>query len=115
MKSADAHVVEGVIEGAGPGKRWSVDFTGNGKKWNKDYAIVAHFQSAYTDMPVIVVAGIGKAGTLAATEFVTDPKYIPLLRQAGVNGQHQNFEAVLSTAVIDGEPGPPRLEAIRTW
>jgi hypothetical protein len=36
----------------------------------------------------------------------------PVLRAAG---DKRNIELVLSTPIIGGEPGPPRVEALYAW
>ncbi len=39
---------------------------------NNDYAIVARFTDADTGKPTVVIAGIGRGGTIVAGEFLTD-------------------------------------------
>jgi hypothetical protein len=62
----------------------------------------------------VLIAGISAEGTLAAGEAVTTPKYLDMLLKAA--GHPPNgFEAVIETRVIDGQSGPPRIVAMRTW
>ena len=82
----------------------------------RDYAIVARFTDNDTGKLAIVVAGIARGGTTAAGELVTDPAYLAQLASAArVSGNKKNMEIVLSTPIIDGEPGSPKVEATYFW
>lgn len=93
---------------------WVVDRTQQIATNNyRDYAIVARFTDTTTGRLAIVAAGIGRGGTIAAGDFLTDPAQIePILRAAG---DKRNIELVLSTPIIGGEPGTARIEATHTW
>jgi DNA-binding winged helix-turn-helix (wHTH) protein len=81
-----------------------------------DYGIVARFTDANTGKPTIIVAGIGRGGTIAAGEFLTDPEDLAQLRRAIQSaGNKKNLEIVLSTQIIDGQPGTPKMEASYFW
>ena len=78
-----------------------------------DYAIVARFTDSTTGKLAVVAAGIGRGGTIAAGELLTDAAQLaPVLRAAG---DKRNVELVVSTPIIGGEPGPPRVEASYAW
>jgi len=97
--------------------RWVVDRTQQLATNNyQDFAIVARFTDGNTDRPTIIVAGIGRGGTISAGEFLTNPDYLAELSHAleQVNGK-KNVEIVLSTQIIDGQPGAPKLEASYFW
>jgi len=82
----------------------------------RDYAIVARFTDSNTGKLAVVVAGIGRGGTIAAGEFLTDAGDLAQLRRAAqAAGDKKNMEVVLSTQIIDGEPGSPKLEAAYFW
>jgi hypothetical protein len=82
----------------------------------RDYAIVARFTDSDTGKLAIVVAGIGRGGTIAAGEFLTDPAELAQLqRKAQAASDKKNMEIVLSTQIIDGEPGSPKMEAAYFW
>jgi hypothetical protein len=82
----------------------------------RDYAIVARFTDNDTGKLAIVVAGIGRGGTIAAGEFITDPADLAQLQRAALAaGNKKNMEIVLSTQVIDGAPGSPKMEAAYFW
>jgi hypothetical protein len=82
----------------------------------RDFAIIARFTDPTTGKPAIVVAGVGRGGTIAAGEFLTDPSNLAQLQrivQGG--GGKKNMELVLSTQVIDDESGTPKVEATYFW
>lgn len=82
---------------------------------SRDYAIVASYFDSTIGQHVLVVAGIGKAGTQAAAEFVTsDQDLKSWLREERVP-RGKNVELVLSTEILDGQPGPPHVVASSIW
>jgi hypothetical protein len=82
----------------------------------KDYAIVARFIDPNTDQYVVVAAGIGRGGTVAAGEFLVDARRMQdILSQVPSDWKKKNMELVLETQVIDGRSGPPRISAIYVW
>ncbi len=82
----------------------------------RDYAIIARFTDSNTGNVAVVVAGIGRGGTRVAGEFLTDNADLSqLMRAAHDAGDKKNMEAVLSTQIIDGEPGSPKMEATYFW
>lgn len=107
-----------IEDSTAPGQsRWVVDrgvqMTTNNYR---DYAIVARFTDNNTGNVAVVIAGIGRGGTRVAGEFLTDSADIAqLMRAANQAGGKKNFEAVLSTQIIGGEPGSPKMEAAYFW
>ena len=97
--------------------RWMVDRTQQLATNNyRDYAIIARFTDSNTGKLAIVVAGVGRGGTIAAGEFLTDPGNLAeLMRVAKAAGNKKNMEIVLSTQIIGGEPGSPKMEASYFW
>ncbi len=82
----------------------------------KDYAIVARFTDPTTGKLTIIIAGIARGGTVAAGEFLMNPGSLEQLRDsAKAAGKKSNLEIVLSTQIIDGNPGVPRVEASYFW
>jgi DNA-binding winged helix-turn-helix (wHTH) protein len=96
---------------------WAIDRTQQLETNNyKDYAIAARFNDGTTGMPAVIVAGIGRGGTIAAGEFLTKQEHLaPLLDAMRSAGNKTNFEVVLSTQIIDGHPGTPKIEASYFW
>ena len=83
-------------------------------KTAQDYAIVSRFVDALTERMVVVVGGMGRDGTLAAGEFVTDPRYLEMLaRRAPKHWERKNLQVVLATDIVKGNTGPPRI--LKTW
>ncbi len=82
----------------------------------RDYAIVARFIDGNTGKLALVIAGVGRGGTIAAGELVSNPTYLAqLLAAARASGNKKNMEIVLSTQIIDGQPGSPKIEATYFW
>ena len=82
----------------------------------RDFAIVARFTDSTTGKLAIVAAGVGRGGTRVAGEFLTEPANLALLERAAAReGNKKNMEVVLSTQIIDGQPGTPKVEASYFW
>jgi hypothetical protein len=82
----------------------------------RDYAIVTRFTDGNTGKIAIVAAGVARGGTIAAGEFLIDPAHLAEVANAvrAANGK-KNMEFVLSTEIIDGQPGTPKMEAAYFW
>jgi DNA-binding winged helix-turn-helix (wHTH) protein len=96
---------------------WSID-RGEQLATNnyRDYAIIARFTDTNTGNLAVIIAGVGRGGTIAAGELVTNPTYLAQLADgARASGNKKNMEIVLSTQIIDGEPGSPKIEATYFW
>jgi len=51
-----------------------------------------------------------------AGEFLTDPASLEQLTRIAPKGANKkNIELVLSTEIIDGQPGTPKIEATYFW
>jgi hypothetical protein len=103
---------------ANPGKHeWTLDRSIQQQTGTyKDYAIVARLIDPNTDQFVVVGAGIGRGGTVAAGEFLVDAHRMEdLLKQVPSNWKQKNTEIVLETQVIQGRSGPPRINAVHVW
>lgn len=80
-----------------------------------DYALVSRVYDSTTQRMVMVVAGVGQIGTIAAGEFLSDPQYMDALaRQAPKDWEHKNVQ-VLTAQVIDGHSGPLRIVTAYFW
>ncbi len=80
-----------------------------------DYAVVASYYDPTIEQHVLVAAGIGKSGTMAATEFVTTERYMRQWLADSKTPENRNVELVLATEVLDGESGPPHVVAYTSW
>ncbi|MBB5059286.1 hypothetical protein HDF16_004009 [Granulicella aggregans] len=76
---------------------------------------MARFFDPQIEQLVIVIAGIGKSGTEAAAEFVTDKEALRTWIEALPERDHENVEIVLSTDLIEGRHGPPHVIASDSW
>ncbi|WP_263375474.1 hypothetical protein [Granulicella aggregans] len=99
-----------------PKQVWGINTAGPFVKMDRDFGIVARFHDPTTEQIVVVAAGIGENGTIAASRFLTDERYLSeLKRERRLPLPEQNFEAVVETQIIDGKPGPPRVVATYLW
>jgi len=95
---------------------WNVDFGQPYLKQTTDYAIVARFNDATTDGPVMVLAGISSNGTDAAGEFAASPEAFQSLAHNLPHGAlERNFEIVLKVEVIGGNTGAATVVATHFW
>jgi hypothetical protein len=84
--------------------------------FTQDYAVVSRFVDPRTEKMVVVVAGMGKNGTLAAGEFVTNSRYLEMLASRAPKGwEHKNLQVVISTEVVNDNTGPPQILASYFW
>jgi hypothetical protein len=107
-----------IVDSTAPGQsRWVIDRGVQMATNNyRDYAIVARFTDSNTGNLAVILAGVGRGGTRVAGEFLTDPSDLAdLQRLAKVAGDKKNMEVVLSTLIIDGQPGSPKIEATYFW
>jgi hypothetical protein len=95
---------------------WKSDLPAPNSSLNQDYGLIARVFDDTTGRPVLVVAGLGSSGTIAAANFLQDSDRIAeLVSHAPKDWQHHNLEAVVRTQVLDNNPGPPRLVAWYFW
>ena len=106
-----------IVDSSSPQKsRWVVDRAQQiATGVYMDYAIVARFTDATTGKPTLIAAGIGRGGTNAAGEFLTNPDLMQIVRNQKPSPAMKNVEVVLSTQIIGGEPGTPKVEGVYFW
>ncbi len=99
-----------------PKRTWSVYTLAPLKKISEDYGLIARFHDPTTEQIVVVVAGIGENGTIAAAEALSDEQSMAELQKRKLlPSRAANFEAVVGVQMIDGKPGPPKFLATYTW
>jgi hypothetical protein len=99
-----------------PARTWSVNYDAPYSRLTQDFAIVARFFNSSTGQMQVIAAGIGENGTIAAGEFLSDPRFLTQIAARGPSGwEHKNLEAVIATQVIDEKSASPRLLAIHFW
>jgi hypothetical protein len=97
-------------------RAWQVSAKAPMSQVLKDYAIAARFTDQSTGQVVLVAAGITGSGTRAAGEFLTDEASLQQFANGGdVDWGKKNFEVVLSSQVVNGMQGKPKVEAIAFW
>lgn len=83
---------------------------------SEDYAIVARFHNPSTDSIVVVMAGLQRFGTDAASQFATSPDLLrDFDRQAGTDWRNKNIEVVLRVDVVNGRAGAPIVVSSDVW
>ena len=102
---------------ANPGNHgWMMDRTIQQTGTYSDYAIVARFVDPNIEQLVVVGAGIGRGGTVAAGEFLVDEQRMDdMLKRVPSDWKRKNIEIVLETQVIGDRSGPPRVSAVYVW
>jgi len=97
------------------GTRWSTDLSVPFGAWKSDYAVVAKIDDVITGVPVLIEAGLGNDGTLAASELITSGGLsADLANEPSCRGR-ENFETVIDTQIIDTKSGPPHLLRLTCW
>ena len=82
----------------------------------KDYAVVSRLLDPRVEQIVVIVGGLGPHGTEAAGEFVTSADQMKKLDgYAPSDWKGKNLQVVLSTEVVKGSSGPPKIEAAYFW
>jgi hypothetical protein len=107
-----------IVDSTNPGQnRWVVDRNVQMATNNyRDYSILARFTDVNTGKVAVIAAGIGRGGTIAAGEFLSNRDLLDQLRRAARDaGNKTNMEVVISTEIIGGAPGSPRMEASYFW
>lgn len=111
---ADLHWIK---DRQNPSRRdWSVDLSVPYMKLTDDYAIISRVLEPSTDRMVVIAAGIANFGTLSAGEFLTNARAMEDLGKcAPPHWERKNLQVVLTTRLINGSPGPPRIAACYFW
>ena len=94
---------------------WSFDNLQPALSNSRDYAIIASYYDETIEQHVIIAAGIGMNGTIAASEFLTTERDMKDWLEDQKLAANKNIELVIETEVLDGQPGPPHVIAASTW
>jgi hypothetical protein len=97
-----------------PGSReWELNGKLGAEPPSIDYALITRVFDQDSRQWIISVGGLGAWGTEAAAELVSDPNYA---RQIPTSITDKgNFQMILKTSIISGEPGPLQVVAVYTW
>jgi hypothetical protein len=104
-----------IVDSTLPASNWRFDNGQNALNNSRDYAIVASFFDPRIEQHVLIAAGIGKSGTAAATEFLSTDRYLEAWLSNANLAKSRNVEIVLSTEIVEGQPGPPKVFASYSW
>ncbi len=107
--------VASIVDSQRPATRWSTDLSVPFTAWKSDYALVSRIDDSTTGVPVLIEAGLGNDGTLAASELVTSARLSTVLAKESTCRGKRNFEAVIETQIIDTKSGPPHVLRLACW
>lgn len=94
---------------------WRFNFSVPIDEWKNDYGIVARVDDPTTGIPMLIDAGLGNDGSLAASEVLTSGQLTKELAAEPHCRRKSNFEAVIETEIIDAKPGPPHILRLSCW
>jgi hypothetical protein len=95
-------------------KNWSIDATA--KDQSDEYALVARYLEPDTRQWTTVIAGLGTKSNISALRFVLSARYQDGLDQAtSQDWRKKNLEVVMKIHIINGNAGPPSIEAVHVW
>jgi hypothetical protein len=104
-----------IADSVSPGRSWRMTVNDKGHVVN-DFGLVTRLINSKTGQFTVTVAGIGAAGTEAATEVVSNAAYLrEFLRGAPADWETKNIEIVVETMVTDTVASPPHLVATHFW
>jgi hypothetical protein len=64
----------------------------------------------------VLAGGLTGYGTVAAGEFLSNPAYMETIAtRAPAKWEHKNVEILISTRVINGKSGPPKVVIAHFW
>ena len=98
-----------------PEPTWTLDDSQSALSNSRDYGLVSCFLDPETEQYGMIVGGIGKSGTEAAADFVTNETGMDEWMRTAHVPQANNVQVVVETDVIEGKHGPPHVVAFYTW
>ncbi len=97
-------------------RSWKIVTTTPFPQVTEDWAIISRFRDPQTEHWIVTASGLSRWGTVAAGEFLTKPEHLEdLAKLAPSDWTRRNLQAVITTKVINGQPGPPRILAVEFW
>ena len=95
---------------------WAVDYSKPYLKVTDDYAVISRALEPATGRTVVAIGGLTGFGTLAAGEFISNPSYMEAaMHQAPKDWRRKNIQFLITTKVINGGSGPPRVLDKHFW
>ena len=94
----------------------AVNYTTPYVQVTEDYALISRVLDSVTERMVVLAGGLTGYGTLAASEFLTNPQYMEAIAaHAPANWAHKNIQILIATRVINGKSGPPKALITHFW
>lgn len=82
----------------------------------EDFALVSRVLDPVTERMVVLAGGLTGYGTMAASEFLSNPAYMETIAASAPDKwAHKNVEILISTKVIHGKSGPPKAVIAHFW
>jgi hypothetical protein len=107
-----ASLVRQIVDRQDPSRHWDSPMAA----LSRDYALIARAPEPRTGQTMVVIAGLGERGNAAATEFLTNPKYMERFAAQSPRGwEHRNLEIVLKTELLNDDWGEPHIIATHIW
>ena len=95
---------------------WTVAVETPYSTFDEDYGVITRVWDPTTERLIIVASGIASYGTIAAGEFLTNPRYLEMIAQRAPKGwERRNLQVVFTTKVFNGNASPPVIVAIHVW
>jgi hypothetical protein len=97
-------------------KKHAVNYAMPYLKLTEDFALVTRMLDPITERMVVLAGGLTGYGTVAAGEFLSNPSYLETIAaNAPAKWAHKNVEVLISTKVINGKSGPPKVVTAHFW
>ena len=85
-------------------------------KLTEYFALVSRILDPVTERMVVLAGGLTGYGTMAAGEFLSKPAYMETIAaSAPARWARKNVEVLISTKVINGKSGPPKVVTAHFW
>jgi len=108
--------IASIVDSQNPGKNaWVTDLSVPFTQWTSDYSIIARMDDPTTGVPVVIEAGLGNDGTVAASELLNSGAMEKILAGDSSCKGKVNFEAVIGTEIIDMKSGPAHVLRLSCW
>jgi hypothetical protein len=94
----------------------AVNYTTPYLQVTEDYALISRVRDSVTERMIVLAGGLTGYGTLAASEFLTNPEYMDAVAaHAPANWAQKNLEILIAAKVINGKSGPPKTLMAHFW
>jgi hypothetical protein len=89
---------------------WSVNADQPIGSIREDYGLITKIADPLTGQVNLIIGGLGPYGTVAASEFATNPRYFSqFISQAPAGWREKDLQIVVKADVVDGRPAPPHM------